>query len=33
MRLRVTPELADPVGAVEVWEAKEVEEFSASRRW
>jgi hypothetical protein len=28
----VAPELADPVGAVEVWEAEDVDEFGASRR-
>jgi hypothetical protein len=26
-RLRVTQELADPLGAVEIWEAEDVEEF------
>jgi hypothetical protein len=30
--LRVPPELADPLHAVEVWEAKDVEELDASRR-
>jgi hypothetical protein len=30
--LRVAPELADPLGAVEVGEAQDVEELGASRR-
>ena len=30
--LRVAPELADPVGPIEVGEAENVEEFGASRR-
>ena len=28
--LRVAPELSDPVGAVEVWEAQDIEEFGES---
>jgi len=31
-RLRVPPELADPLNAFEVREAEDVEEFGASRR-
>jgi hypothetical protein len=31
-RLRVSPELADPVGAVEVREAEDVVEFGTSRQ-
>jgi len=31
--LRVAPELSDSVGAVEVGEAKDAQEFGAGRRW